>query len=724
MSKPLDIRQTPNEDLSAVAKNIATGIAQAGNALANKDLTEGFLSLESLSTDRYQEVNRTFGTVAADLKKWYEDAGISVENISDTQWRAGAAILMAAGDPVAYHTAARNTAAREKTGFVTVNHFGGGGFDMRHNVSAEAYDARELEKAIPFSVIANVGAARQDEFCETLFPTVIVTPDMAGLAISVSRVMVFNELRHDLTGKAADFHRRNLLEATIDASILTNDSTKCVPVYITGNAANNASFSAAVAASNTKQGNDTFLTAPLAFGRDIDIIGLSQPPAIQASGVLDQTDQLDQRLTLSKLYVQVTSTAGATTDVIPFDVSRSPRAQFLKSQEGYDREMVLAFQTNNLVLRGTSKNAAGAVSPTLSYLTGARASWFIRLKTAVPGDANLETGNIKAHATAVTIDSAWIDNGDNTVTQVTGADLTALQAEFATLSLVGWDARAYRSNLNRRNKGLQLTTVSQNELHVMPLGTPFTSTTPITATNSTTDLAAPITAVRIQASNAGVTKLLDYMDHLSSYVISTDRATPTPDVEGIGRLLVRPFFERKPLDVTAILNTIKSQDRSADVAAAIVNKIREVVYRAYRDSGYQAALDAISAGTGERPTVVIATDPVIAKYLVVPGDTRTLSIGFDSKVVTSTDTRVYGKIFLAFVRPGQTGPDPLSFGCMGYMPELATNVQMSRNGQMSQEAMVQARFLHINTCPIGMVFDVDNLGPAVADNVAINMHTV
>ena len=104
---------------------------------------------------------------------------------------------------------------------------------------------------------------------------------------------------------------------------------------------------------------------------------------------------------------------------------------------------------------------------------------------------------------------------------------------------------------------------------------------------------------------------------------------------------------------------------------------------------------------------------------MVSGDTRTLSIGFDHQIVTSMDSRVYGKIFITFVRKGQTGPDPMSFGCMAWMPELATNIQMSRNGQVSQETMVQPRSIHINTLPILLVFDIEGLATAVAGQVPI-----
>ncbi len=74
---------------------------------------------------------------------------------------------------------------------------------------------------------------------------------------------------------------------------------------------------------------------------------------------------------------------------------------------------------------------------------------------------------------------------------------------------------------------------------------------------------------------------------------------------------------------------------------------------------------------------------------------------------------------MTFVRDGQAGPDPLSFGFMAWMPELATSLPMTREGALVNEVMVQPRYLHINTCPILMLIKVKNLGTAVAGKVPI-----
>lgn len=728
--------------LAAVAQNIQSQLRERGREMANPEITSGLLSLESLQPHQFNEVSRAHDQAIADLKQMYADANISTEHYTDAQWQAGAVTMLAAGNPGAYARAANRTVAASTEGFSLVE-ASGAGFDYRNDpaVSLEAYDDRELMNNLSFSVVFNVQAARQNEFGEAFYPTVVVTPDQSGLDVSVSRTMVFNEIRHDLTGKPTDFQRRNLVEAVIDASILANESTKAIPYYVaSGTGANADKFvlNTVVAPFTVNTGNEVILTAPLKPGIDIGLLGLCQPPSVQATGQLDNTDTLDHRIALDKLWVKFVN-AGGDESIISFDVNRLPRSQFQKSQEGFDRELNLNFITVDLPIDSQTLDISGAVASAaggaLAYLAGTpdRSTWIVRLALKVTGDANIELGNVSVNTNVVTIDSiARVDQLTGAITAVTEltdpGEMALLRAQLTPVNtpatVVGYTLQAYRSNLNRRTRGLQVTTVTQNERYAIPLGSPVTCPAPVTATRTSTDMAAPITAARIRNDNNAVTKLLAYADTLSALKVSADRRIAVPSVEGIGRHLVRPFYERSTIVVPDIVASLASQERAEDVSAALVNKLREVVYRAYRDSGYQPALDAITGGTGEKPTVLIGTDPVIQRHLMVSGDTRTLSIGFDHQIVTSMDSRVYGKIFITFVRKGQTGPDPMSFGCMAWMPELATNIQMSRNGQVSQETMVQPRSIHINTLPILLVFDIEGLSTAVAGRVPVYNHPV
>lgn len=714
-------------DLGAVISQIKTRIAEQGSNFASKEVTSNVLSMESIFTGHditaRDTLERTSDSIVRELKTAYQAANVSLESISAAQWEAGAMAAMAAGDVGRYAEAAYSNKAVSQEGVTLVSASTIANFDYRLKPSMEAYDDRELRQLLPFSIAFNIQAARQNEFSEAFYPTVVISPDQAGLDIVVFRNMVFNEIKHDLTGRAVDFHRRNVVDAVVDPSILSQESTLVVPVYITGNTENNAYFAAGFTAGTVTVDGYNVQTAPLAFGKKLDILGLATTPNI-ANGTQDATDALDHRLALKNVYLSVTGGGGTpATDKFKVDVLRLFGSNFQRAQEGADRQMNLNFNTVDVALTSVTKDIAGAAGGTngaLGYLAaGGRDKWVIRLSLGAAGTANLQEGNIMVTAAPVSIDTVW-DLTTGEAVEVTGSALTALKADLTAMSLIGFDVYATRSNVNRRQRGLLADNYGINERHLIPLGAPISALSPVTSNRSTADLNSLINIARIRNDNNAVTQLLDYAGLLSSINFNAYVGGQVPMIEGVGRhLLKKCFYESLQFDVEAEVNSIKSHERADDVSAAIINKIRDSIYRAYRDTNYQAALDALTGGTGEKPTVVIGTDPVIMRHLIVPGDTRLAGIGFDTKVVSSVDKRVTGKVFVTFVRPNQTGPDPLSFGFFAWMPELASAVPVSRNGGTNQEAMVQPRTRHINTLPILIEIDVENLSAAVTDKTSI-----
>lgn len=723
--------------LAQIAENLRNTINQRGQDFASGDHTRGILSLESLDDASMVAITRQTEEITNELKAAHAEAlgeeVVSTENFTAAQWEAGAIAALAAGAPRDYHVAAstvKRSISTESLRVVepmTVGAHGDAGF-MDTSVSLEAFDERELRNHMAYSIAFNVNAARQDEFGEAFYPTVVVSPDQAGLDVSVRRAMVMNEVRHAITGKAMDFQRKNLIDAVVEPTILSSDSTVIVPVRLTSGAdqvENNANYFLTVAVDDRVTSDGvTVPTAPLLPNREIGLLGLGQREDLATQGAYDNTDSLDTRLYLEKLYIGLTgaNAGGAATPVTSyytFDVSRLPRNAFVKSVEGADRESYLAFTTVDLpvtVLTEDMTGAAGA-GTALNYLSDdpARATWVVRLGIQVNGTANHELGNIRVTGASVTI-----EGGFDTATgaALAPAEVTALRAEL-TGTLAGYDVYAARSNLNRRTRGLQVTSLELTERYTIPLLAPITAPAPVSSNRDASDLTTLITAARIRNSNLGVTQLLNYSDTLQSYVLSQDRTLPVPAIEGVGRHLVRPFFFFDTIDAQSVTASVKSQDRAADVSAAIVNAIRDAVYRMYRESGYQAAADALDGVAGNKPLVIIGTDPVIARHIMVSGDTRTLGAHFESRVVTSLDRRVYGKIFVTFVRPNQEGVDPLSFGVMAWMPELAGTIQLTRNGATIKETMVQPRVRHINLLPLLIRLDIENLSEAIADQLPV-----
>ena len=726
--------------MALIAETLQNTIKSRGQEFASADHTRAILSLENLNEPSLQSLAHHTDEIRRELQSVFAgafgDSVVSAENFSEAQWESGILAAMAAGDPAAYHKAAntmQQTVSTENLKVVEPMTFGVHGVAnySDKSVSLEAFDDRELRNHMAYSIAFNVNAARQDEFGEAFYPTVVVSPDQAGLDVSVRRPMLMNEVRHSVTGRAMDFQRRNLIDALVEPTLLANESTRVVPVVIDNTVptadgtANNANFLMAAEYDRVLEDGVTVATAPLLPGVEVDLLGLGQREDLATQGVYDVTDALDTRLYLESVYLDVTgATAGGVatplTSTIKFDVSRLPRNAFVKTVEGTDRESYLAFTTVDLPLSALTTDIDDAVADAVAVLVATYPTVVVKLGVQLNGSANHELGNIRVTGASVTVDSAI---NSTTGAPVDAATLAAVKAEFSA-TFAGYEVVAARTNTNRRTRGLQVTSLELTERYTIPLLAPINALAPVSSNRDASDLTTLISATRIRNSNLAVTQLLNYNDTLQSYALSQNRLTPVPAIEGVGRHLVRPYHDAISLDAQAVTASIKSQDRAADVSSAIINTIRDAVYRMYRESGYQGAADMLSGTVGEKPVVIIGTDPVTAKHINITGDTRTLGFHFESRVVTSMDRRVYGKIFVTFVRPNQQGVDPLSFGVMAWMPELAGTIQLTRNGATIKETMVQPRVRHINLLPCLIAIDVTNLSEAIADQLPINMATV
>ena len=174
------------------------------------------------------------------------------------------------------------------------------------------------------------------------------------------------------------------------------------------------------------------------------------------------------------------------------------------------------------------------------------------------------------------------------------------------------------------------------------------------------------------------------------------------------------------------MNSLTSFEQAQDVAACLVNHIRDVAYHLYRDSNYQAAIDAQVTGMSGNPTVIVGTDPMTARYLMINGENRLVGPDFKYHVVRSVDNLVMNKIFIAFGYPEQTNGvlNPMHFGNMLWSPEMVLKMPMIINGQVSRELTVQPRFRHIVNVPVMGVLHVKNLPVSLINKIVLNNHTV
>lgn len=712
--------------LDAVNKHIVDS-----GVTGNKELSTGITSLESLSASQRELVignvkatasnlGELVRKVRADLTKGSVASMESLSDVklSDQNFKAAAIVLSALGSPSDYKK--RTHAGDKYTGpsmegmrafYPNMN-----GLDFSESVvSQEAYDTTELAKHQDKSVVFNMYASRQDPAAELLFKTSVHTPDEAGVAVSINNIFVINDLRHSLTGTPADLKRKNLLRAFSDASILAPELTRIYPVYVaSGGSANSTHFvdTALVAPTSVTAAGEVITTAPLKVGETHDLLGLSQTPGLLAAGVMDVTDALDARLGLSAVYVSFTITGSPNvTKVVKFDVSHQHRAGFYKSAEANEREMTLTFRGRSVLFTADTQYTDGTSATGAAGLVSG--SHKIRIGLELTGTADTQTGTVRVDAAQVAVKAVYNDKNEPIAFNA-GTGQTLVNG-IGTMAIVGYDLEARRTNNNRRQRGILIDTNRYTELYKTFLGSPVSAVKPTNSENDALVTQALVATVYARNTNNAITTLINNAARMAAVAPMFGNPDEEPPVEGIGRLVVKPYYVGEELDVQANINSIKSHERHEDIKELLGGTLRRMAYDMYYESSYQPALEMISGGTAGKPHVAIVTDPVTQKYLYTSGDVRFLGEAFDFTVVSNLDTRLKGKIYMTFVRPEETGVDPLSYGNFIWIPELISQLDMVRNGQISKEIGVQPRSLHMVNLPILVELTVKNLKEAALE---------
>ena len=715
--------QIASTPLDALVQGIRTEVNRAGDRFASKALAGAALSMESIDSTMAVELGQKVSDLSHALESICSEHD-ALRGLTQTQKDAATVAGIIAGDINGFlHAPIRqNVVAQENMSFVSPS--GSDVFDARMKPALEAYDEKENKNAVVYSVAYNMQAARQDEFGEAFFPTVVVTPDQVGFTISIRLIQVYNEVRRQITGAVDKFEKKNIIQAVIDPTILRNDQTKIVPVF-RDESKSNFVAEALLPSRNVLLEGETITTSALAVGKKFSLLAISQTDALLETGLQDTSDSIDTAVALEALYVKVPGATAADDRVVKFNTLRLPTATFTYSVQGNYRLMTLNFTTESLLINSATKDVANAaVSKFAPIVAG---NYSVRLGVQVSGSVNLELADTTAFASEVVV--VRVSDADGNELPLGSGPGATIAALFDGVSVVGYELDARRTNLNRRMRGQLLDTTFYNQVYAVPLRSPITIPRPLTLgdANDSSDLAALITATHIRTSNAAVEELLRVQDLLREFVNNADSASEAPEILGVARFLVKPFFTEKTIDMVTAIDSIKSHERAADIQAVLVNELRDLAYRMYRDSGYKAAADALAGGVAQVPTVVIGADPVIARYLTVAGDLRTLGDGFNVKIVSTLNKRMTGKIVMSFGEfgTGKEGvPNPMHFGNMAWKPEVTLVLPLHRNGANSKELTVQPSFLHVTNLPVMAVINVEGIADVVASKVAVNFQTV
>lgn len=597
------------------------------------------------------------------------------------------------------------------------------GFGDRMQIARESYSEQDNQNVLRNSVGYALMAGNQNPFGEMFFHRVTVPSDNMGVAVTIRLTQVMRDRKHALNGDATDFGRKNLVFGMIDPSILRNDSTRAVPVYRAENA---AKFAVGIAASNKVFEGETISTAPLRFGTELNLSSMSQTAAMLAAGTADRTDALDPDAKIDVVYLALPTGTPGTKQYIAIPTGHLATNNFIWSGQDLAKVQKLNFETKQLWIQPTGKTIAGAdlVAPLAVIKTNNLA---VRLGGYFSGSLNVEEGRMIVNANGLKVLEV-IDLDTGVVLPAGDSAVTAIVAAIEGNADAGWagyDVEARRANANKAERGDLLDTQYYTQIWGVPFRSPITALRPVHEQFHTesADLELLSQATYIRASGAAVDTIFQTIDLLRAIKGSEVSAKDVPELLGVARFLIKPYLLEGNIVLEDNTQITDSAQLAGAISAVLVNRIRDAVYRIFRDSQLQGAVEAGAPGTTDYPTVLVGCDPMLSRYLMVDGDMRVIGPDFKMEVRTSPALKMQNKIVVGFGYPGQVSTDavqPFHFGSFLWSPDLAMVVQISREGRTSKELTVQPRFRHIVNLPVMAVLNVSGIEAVVGKRVPLD----
>lgn len=597
------------------------------------------------------------------------------------------------------------------------------GFGERMTMAREHYSEQDNQTVLKNSVGYALMAGTQNPFGELFFHRVTVPADNMGVSVTIRLTQVMRDKKRQLSGDVTDFGRKNLVFGMIDPSILRNDSTKAIPIH--RGATNQAKFAPGIAAAAKMYDGESYNTAPLAFGVDIDLGALSQTDAMLAAGSMDRTDALDPDAKIENIYLSLPTATAGTKQYIQIPTVHLASNNFIWAGQDLAKTQKLNFETKHLWVQPTTQTIGKAdlTGPLASLKTDKLA---VRLGGYISGSLNVEDGRLKVYANGLQVLEV-IDQANSVVVPPSDARFIAIAAAFANADagFVGFDVEARRANANKAERGDLLDTQYYTQIWGVPFRSPITALRPVHEQFHTesSDLELLSQATYIRASGAAVDTIFQTVDLLRSIKGSELSGSSVPELLGVARFLIKPLLLEGTIAMEQNAQITDSAQLEGAIRAVLINRMRDGVYRAFRDSWLQGAIEAGAPGTTDYPTVLVGCDPMLSRYLMVEGDVRLIGPDFKMEVRTSPALKMQNKIVIAFGYPNKVstdGVEPFHFGSFLWSADLAMVVQISREGRTSKELTVQPRFRHIVNLPVMVVLTVSGIEKVVGKRVPLD----
>ena len=632
----------------------------------------------------------------------------------------------------------------------------------------EAFDGQTLKPVKATTVLISTATSKQDDFADAFFPLINLAPTDAFYEITYRQDSIQKEFLHvGLTeqgvnktagasiGINIEEVQEPVLKNLFNNSLLGENKLKLIPYY-----ADAEGQEVTVLAADETLLTDlpslfvgheiSYQTAPYVMGADIDIRALAQLNSEAAKGVLaDYTDALDRSLSVSNLYLS------NGTDYAKIGLKYFPRTKFYSSVEGNNKQLTLAFDTNivldtaNTFKLDVSDVASGGVvkegtDPLFTIASAGTDPYLVTVRAAISGTADTQTTSVRLSAAklvVVKVQKVVLDtNGDRTgeLIDVSKDDQIFKDARTAVeaLEIKGYDLDASLTNSNFRKRNLLLTSLEYKYRYICPIRSGVQVVGPLYDVDGQdndlffTNVESQSLTISAMMSIDAVKSVVEFAGRLEE--LNTSGQLAAYQFDSPVTKAIYPWYNKQTKDVKDLVDSTRSLERREDVAAAIMNKIRDAVIVMGIESNYTPVYEKIY--NNKHKTVVIGTDPYIASYLgvqlqpsinaSVTSNKISLTQDTDAIVVSSANPLMRGKVIVSYIvddDPNRnTAYNMLSFGFGLFSAPYVREVQArSMHGGVQKEVHVNPRWQYYPTLPVVAEFEFTGISEAIEKNVFV-----
>ena len=591
----------------------------------------------------------------------------------------------------------------------------------RYSLDLQSFDNTNTRTNMEVMSTFSLGAVRQTAFAQAFWTPIVVNPNEPGLLATMRARYVLENVFHKPDGAPTKFNKKPLIHALVDYRILRDDETDVIPVFRdSGTITNTDKFVDAtdVAPTSILFHDVPVKTSYLKFNTEVDLLGLSEVDELIERGLFTKHDALDTSLTITKtlfkfgtdiVALDVRNATGATMTANPVEHHRSLTTQMLLTQEG-----------SGLRLSPRTKQHNGTDLVALKPIVDNNLR--VRFGFRLAANFNTEFGRGSVDYSEKSLKVAEILDATGVSLDLTAAPAKAIVDLLEGGTALGYKVEARRINSNKRQRGQFIDTQEFRKYFAVPLRAPITAVRPVGVSDQEDAelIQTLLETTYVRANLDAVSALFRTFSSLKE--VASDPGSVIDvngDFMGFASKLVNTVVEELTIDMTQIVDSLTSAGRTVDIQAALVNNLRDLMYRVLIQSNYLVALPAQYGGQTRKPTAVFGTDPRLAAYLNIPGESRLMGPEMDHLVVHTVDARMRNTIFATFGDYSEESAgrfNPMQFGHFLIKPEVVTNLQISRGDETLREMTVQPSFYHLPNLPILVKINIKNLEAVLAKN--------